>query len=208
MIGSSIKRARSVFLLRALSSTLAVVGLLALGYWAVIYVRAHEYQAQETQRLANERHIVPHTAPQSKPRPYPATGSVVAMMTIPRLGLSTIVVEGAEERELKLGPGHIPATALPGEAGNVGVAGHRDTFFRPLRLIRKDDLIGVITHEKEYLYKVVSTEIVAPEDIRVLYPTGRETLTLVTCYPFDFIGSAPKRFIVRADCADCEGTAR
>ena len=85
----------------------------------------------------------------------------------------------------------------------MGVAGHRDTVFRPLRLIRTDDAIILSTHERNYQYRVISTEVVSPGDVHVLYPTSHETLTLVTCYPFDFVGSAPKRFIVRADCANC-----
>jgi len=189
----------------------ATLGILALGYCGFDLVRARLYQAQEMGRFASERRpkipaaeIPPQSkSPTKAERPYPRTGSVVAMLSIHRLGLSTIVVEGAEERELKLGPGHIRGTALPGDGGNVGVAGHRDTFFRPLRHIRGDDAIKVITREREFEYKVISTEIVAPEDVWVLYPAGRETLTLITCYPFDFVGAAPQRFIVRADCVDC-----
>jgi sortase A len=125
------------------------------------------------------------------------------MLAIPRLGLSMVIVEGAEERDLKLGPGHIRGTSLPGDGGNVGVAGHRDTFFRPLRFIRRDDTITVIDHQRVYQYRVASTEVVRPDNIQVLNPVGHEVLTLVTCYPFDFLGAAPKRFIVRADCVDC-----
>ncbi len=189
--------------MKTLSNVFAAVSLLALGYWAVMFVSAHLYQAKEARRFVSERRPAADAAVAPKPRPNPSTGSVVAMLTSPRLGLSTIVVEGAEERELKLGAGHISGTALPGEGGNAGIAGHRDTVFRPLRLIRRDDAIDMITQEREYRYRVVSTEIVDPDKIQVLYPTGHETLTLVTCYPFDFVGSAPKRFIVHADCADC-----
>jgi len=128
----------------------------------------------------------------------PVEGSVIGSIAIPRLGLSTMVVEGGGDRDLKTAAGHIPGTSLPGEGGNVGIAGHRDTFFRPLRHIRKDDAIRVRTLDREYLYRVVSIEIVGPGDIQVLYPTKTETLTLVTCYPFDFVGPAPQRFIVRA----------
>jgi len=160
----------------------AAVGLVAWGYWP-----------------ANR----PTPAARAYPITHPSAGSAVAMLAIPRLGMSTVVVEGAGEHELKLGPGHVRGTSLPGDGGNVGVAGHRDTFFRPLRLIGKNDTIQMTTHDREYLYKVVSTEIVRPEDVRVLYPTGREVLTLITCYPFDFVGAAPKRFIVRAECVNC-----
>jgi len=83
------------------------------------------------------------------------------------------------------------------------VAGHRDTFFRPLRLIRIDDRIQVKTQRREYEYRVISTATVDPDDVAVLRPLGHESLTLITCYPFDFIGAAPRRFIVRADCVDC-----
>jgi sortase A len=194
--------------MKILSYIFAVVGLLALSYWAIVFVSAQRYQYRETQRFTSGQKAEPGTpsrseSPTNEKRSYPSTGSPVALLEIPRLRLSAVVVEGAEEHELKLGPGHIRGTSLPGEGGNVGVAGHRDTFFRPLRLIRRDDTIKVIAHEREYQYKVVSLQIVEPEDIEVLYPTGRETLTLVTCYPFDFVGSAPRRYIVRADCVEC-----
>jgi sortase A len=121
------------------------------------------------------------------------------MLSISRLGLSTVVVEGVEDGDLKLAPGHIPGTAIPGEPGNVGIAGHRDTFFRPLRFIHKDDVIRLSTQHGEERYRVVSIKIVDPDNVQVLYPTNRETLTLVTCYPFYYVGSAPKRFIVRSE---------
>jgi sortase A len=199
--------------MKTLGNMFAAVGLLALGYWTFQHARTRLYQGREMQRFAGERRPVQRPpdmaskskAPTLRERPYPSIGSVVAMLEIPRLGLSTVVVEGSGERELTLGPGHIPGTSFPGEGGNVGVAGHRDTFFRPLRRIRRDDTIQMIDHEREYRYKVVSTEIVGPDDVHVLYPGGHETLTLVTCYPFDFVGAAPKRFIVRAGCANCPG---
>ena len=122
---------------------------------------------------------------------------------MPRVGLSAVVVEGAGRQMLKLGPGHVRGTALPGEGGNVGLAGHRDTFFRPLRFIRKGDLVDLITAQGEYRYQVSWTMIVVPEDVWVLDSTGRESVTLITCYPFDFVGPAPKRFVVRAECAEC-----
>ncbi len=198
MNSSRLMRARNLLVFRApfFVTFFTIVGLLALGYWGVEVVTARRYQAREMRRFVSER--------QSEParRIYPVAGSTVAMLIIPRLGLSTVVVEGTGERELKLGPGHIPGTSLPGDGGNVGVAGHRDTFFRPLRLIHTNDTIKVVTPGHEYQYNVVSTEVVAPGDVHVLYPTEREALTLVTCYPFNFVGSAPRRFIVRAVRAD------
>lgn len=118
---------------------------------------------------------------------------------IPRVGISAEVIEGDDAADLKLAPGHIPGTALPGQHGNIGIAAHRDTFFRPLRFIRKGDLIGLTTLSGTYRYRVVSTQIVTPDDVQVLGPTKTDTLTLVTCYPFYYVGSAPKRFILRAE---------
>jgi sortase A len=186
--------------MKTIASIFLALALFALGYWALVFGSARLYQAREMPRFVSERPA--HTVEPAQPL---SRGSAVALLGIPRLGVSVLVLEGADERELKLGAGHITGTSLPGDGGNVGVAGHRDTFFRPLRHIRKDDNIQVKTHDREYLYTVVSTEIVAPEDVQVLNPLGHEALTLVTCYPFNFVGSAPKRFIVRADCTDCEG---
>ena len=189
----------------------AVAGWLALAYCAFVYFQASRYQAAEKSRFARD------TPPQTQPdaglvmpkaaappgRKYPSRGESVAMLTIPRIRLSSVVLEGAGARELKLGPGHISSTPLPGEGGNFAVAGHRDTFFRALRFVRVNDIVQVKSRDQEFQYRVVSTKIVGPNDIQVLDPADRETLTLVTCYPFEFVGSAPQRFIVRADCADC-----
>jgi sortase A len=128
----------------------------------------------------------------------PAMRSVLGRLEIPRLKLSVMVREGADERTLSRAVGHIPGTALPGSMGNVGLAGHRDTFFRALRNIREDDAIEFETTHGAYRYIVKSTQIVGPRDVSVLAASGGENLTLVTCYPFYYVGSAPKRFIVRA----------
>ncbi|MGA2213211.1 MAG: class D sortase [Bryobacteraceae bacterium] len=128
----------------------------------------------------------------------PAMRSVIGRLEIPRLNLSVMVREGADEGTLSRAVGHIPGTALPGKIGNVGLAGHRDTFFRALRNIREDDAIEFETVHGAYRYVVTSTKIVTPRDVSVLAASGGENLTLVTCYPFYYVGSAPKRFIVRA----------
>lgn len=124
---------------------------------------------------------------------------LIGRIEIPRLGLSTIVMEGTDRATLRRSVGHIIGMALPGQPGNVGIAGHRDTFFRPLRNIRENDIITFTTSAGKYHYRVVSTKVVGPYDRGVLVSTPKEVLTLVTCYPFYFIGSAPERFIVRAE---------
>jgi len=128
----------------------------------------------------------------------PGPRSVIGRLAIPRLNVAVMVREGADEGTLSRAVGHIPGTALPGNVGNVGLAGHRDTFFRALRNIRADDTIELETTDGTYHYVVKSTRIVTPRDVSVLRASGGETLTLVTCYPFYYVGSAPKRFIVHA----------
>jgi len=126
-------------------------------------------------------------------------GDLIGRIEIPRLKLSVVVSEGTDEATLRRSSGHIVGTGLPGQPGNVGIAGHRDTLFRPLRNIVRDDLITLTTAAGDYRYRVVSTKIVSPYDVAVLNPDGSEILTLVTCYPFYFVGAATDRFIVRAE---------
>jgi sortase A len=109
-----------------------------------------------------------------------------------------MVLEGASPSILRVAAGHVDGTALPGIAGNVGIAAHRDTFFRPLRDVRPQDGIVVTTSYGTFRYVVERVEIVDPGDVKVLHGTADPQLTLVTCYPFTYIGSAPKRFIVHA----------
>jgi sortase A len=123
---------------------------------------------------------------------------LLGRLRIPRLQVAAMVREGAGSGTLRTAIGHIPGTALPGRMGNVGLAGHRDTFFRALRNIEKDDTIDFETDTGTYRYAVQSTKIVDPRDVSVLTAASGRVLTLVTCYPFYYVGSAPKRFIVRA----------
>jgi sortase A len=123
---------------------------------------------------------------------------LIGRIEIPRLGVSVMVMEGTGKSILGRAAGHIVGTALPGQKGNIGISAHRDTFFRPLRDIRQNDTILLITLGGEYRYRVLSTKIVSPYDVGVLKSSAGQILTLVTCYPFYFIGSAPSRFIVRA----------
>jgi sortase A len=170
----------------------AAAGL--LGYCVFVLTDTWIYQWQASQ-LFDRAHLQVAAIPSPGTE---ATNGLLGRMEIPRLGVSVIVAEGTSESTLRRAGGHIPGTSLPGEGGNVGIAGHRDTLFRPLRNIRQNDVILLTTLAGEYRYRVTSTEIVSPADITVLQPDGHEVLTLVTCYPFYFVGPAPDRFIVRA----------
>jgi sortase A len=168
-------------------------GILALGYWLTSYLEQKHFQSTESRRFRENLH------PQSAvPQRTIQNGAVLGRIEIPRIGLAVMVVEGVEESELKRAAGRIQGTALPGQAGNIGIAAHRDTFFRPLRRVRQGDLLMLSTRQSVYRYRVVSTYVVSPAAVQVLYPTANDSLTLVTCFPFDYIGPAPKRFIVRA----------
>ena len=129
----------------------------------------------------------------------PVIRNLLGRMEIPRLELSVMVVEGTSRTDLRRAAGHIAGTSLPGTPGNVGIAGHRDRCFRSLRNIRRDDKIVLTTTLGEYHYRVVSTAIVSPTDIEVLDAGNGERLTLITCFPFYFVGDAPERFVVRAE---------
>lgn len=190
--------------------------ILMLGYCGLVLTDTWMFQHRETQNLERMLHgqrvanVLPQTrerASRVKSTSRPTLGSLdndapdglIGRIEIPRLGVSVVVVEDTGTSTLLRAAGHITGTALPGEPGNVGIAGHRDTFFRPLRNIRRNDVITLTTLRGEYRYRVVSIKVVSPDDVAVLNPDGNEILTLVTCYPFYFVGSAPSRFIVRAE---------
>lgn len=128
----------------------------------------------------------------------PEDRAVVGRIEIPRLGLKAMILEGVSQRTLALAVGHIPGAVLPGKVGNAGIAGHRDTFFRGLQGIHENDAIVVTTLDGSYRYRVNSRAVVGPRDTRVLEDSTQPSLTLVTCYPFRYLGPAPERFIVHA----------
>ncbi len=125
-------------------------------------------------------------------------GSPLGRIEISSIDLTAMIMEGIDGRTLRHAVGHIPGSPLPGQRGNVALAGHRDKFFRDLRNIHKDDEITLTTLHGTYSYRVDSTQVVEPQDVKVLAATANDFLTLVTCYPFYFVGPAPRRFIVRA----------
>jgi sortase A len=201
-------RPRSRRLLRALERLLLIVGVTSLGYYAYVSAETALYQAYETRELesilaskpASDIQLtaaadVSAAAPRRAARPH---GSAVGRLEIPRLGVSAVVRTGSDARTLRLAIGHIPGTAFPGDPGNAGLAAHRDTFFRRLGDVRAGDEVRVVTPDGTFRYEVEGTKVVAPTDVWVLDPTERPSLTLVTCYPFNYIGPAPRRFIVRA----------
>lgn len=122
----------------------------------------------------------------------------LAILRAPRLGLEAPVYNGADDFNLNRGVGRIPGTARVDQPGNLGIAGHRDGFFRALQDAREEDLLELETLNGVLKYRVGSIRIVDPEDVSVLAPTSENTITLVTCYPFYFVGEAPKRYIVTA----------
>lgn len=182
--------------------------VLLLGYCGFVLVDASVFQHRESldlQRLLEDQHKAGLNGLQFRPvtstpgLPFIAARGLIGRLEIPRLELSAVVIEGDDSKTLRRAVGHIPGTPLPGQTGNVALTGHRDTFFRPLRNIRRNDIIVLTTLQGEYHYRVLSTRVVSPDNIAVLNTSKGEILTLVTCYPFYFVGSAPKRFIVRAE---------
>lgn len=121
-----------------------------------------------------------------------------AVLSIPAIDLRVPVFSGTNALPLNRGVGHVEGSAPPGSAGNVAIAGHRDGFFRGLMHLTKGDTIEIATLTELYTYHVNEISIVDPLDVSVLEPTTDATLTLITCYPFHYIGSAPERYIVRA----------
>jgi sortase A len=166
-------------------------GLLCLGYCLVLGV-----QARGTQRLAEQiGEPLPAENVASVGR---MTEDVIGRIEIPALALSAPITANYDVNSLRRGVGHIPGTAVPGGLGTVGLAGHRDSFFRPLRRIAAKMEVRLIDKTGIYHYVVDSTEIVSPDKVEVLNIAARPELTLITCFPFDYVGAAPERFIVHA----------
>ena len=181
------------------------LGLQALALCALAYFEARLFQAHEEELFENALRapdIVPdHGILRQRGealRRSAQNGSPVSRMEIPRVGISVMVVEGIRPNDLKIAVGHIPGSAFPEESGNVAIAGHRDTYFRNLRELRTNDLITLTTLSGTYQYSVEWTRVVSPRDVNSLRPSAEPVLTLVTCYPFYYVGPAPRRFIVRA----------
>jgi len=188
---------RTGWLLRGSRYLLFITGILALGYVGFTLLDAKLYQVSAKRSLEGQIQVEKESK-ETQPKPAVKEGDVLGRMDIPRLGVSVAVLQGTRSGMLRLGVGHIEGTPLPGEAGNSGIAGHRDTFFRELKDVRKNDEIEFQTSTGLFHYAVDWVKIVAPDDTSVLTPSSEAALTLVTCYPFYFVGPAPNRFVVRA----------
>lgn len=202
-----VNREKLRWILRWTQRVLFAGGVSMLAYCAFVLADAWIFQKKEHRqldRLLTEQPgnpvLQPAASPISAKIPPPAVvDGLIGRIEISRVGVSAIVMEGTSATTLRRAVGHIAGTGMPGVPGNVGLAAHRDTFFRPLRNIRENDIITLITLLGEYRYRVVSITVVSPYDVQVLDPSKSEVLTLVTCYPFYFVGAAPNRFIVRAE---------
>ena len=166
--------------------------------WEMVHVQRAASRQIDEQRARTSQASRALSPPRALVIVPPRTGAPVGRIEIPRLHISVTVLEGTSPQTLKVAAGHVVGTALPGTTGNVGIAAHRDTFFRPLRDVRPKDDILVTTTYGTFRYVVGGVEIVDPTDVKVLGPTPDPELTLVTCYPFSYIGPAPQRFIIHA----------
>ena len=165
----------------------------AIAEFAALQAAALKQPEAPDQSLWSPQRIAAWRTAVKGPSPTP-----LAILRIPRIRLEVPVLEGTDDITLNRGAGHIDDTAQPGTDGNAGIAGHRDGFFRGLKDVGPGDVIELETLTATQVYRIERTWIVDPEDVSVLDPTPTRSLTLVTCYPFYFVGSAPKRFIVRA----------
>jgi sortase A len=196
------KRSSYWRLLRWSRDAFLVVGVVALSYAGFTLLGTNLYQAYQARRFQQQlSDIRPASAIAGSVgalRAAPLRDRALGKIEIARLGVTAMIMEGIDERTLRHAVGHIPGTPLPGRQGNVAIAGHRDTFFRALRNVRHGDEITLTMLNGSYRYLVDSTHVVRPDDMHVLNDSDDSILTLVTCYPFYFIGPSPQRFIVRA----------
>ena len=171
--------------------------LVAIGVALLVWAGGSMVYAQIYQHYENARFEDQSIANSQEPSEL-QEGDLIGKLEIPEVGISVIVLQGTKESTLSVAAGHIPGTALPGHNGNTAIAAHRDTFFRKLRGIHTGDSIQFSTSQGTSWYSVTTMEVVEPSNMKVLQSRGYSELTLITCYPFYFIGGAPQRFIVHA----------
>jgi sortase A len=207
--------------LRVLEGVLLSTGVVLLGFWGGMRLHRSVGESADLSRFAEAREAARAVLPSEKTgAPSPAAvdtslwaperirafeeslrielGAPLGVLSIPKIRLEVPVLDGTDDLTLNRAVGRIEETAWPGEAGNLGIAGHRDGFFRGLKDVAVGDEIHLKTLTRNYLYVIESIRIVSPEDVQVLDATPKPVLTLVSCYPFYFVGSAPRRYVVRA----------
>ena len=211
---------RRVRLLRRLSRVSMLTGLAliawpvyvttdsAIAQWsgrrqlAHVIEKAHAMPPKTTvgdQRQTDQQETIVVRTPGTIPGPAVAPGTVLGQFEVPRLGLSYVLLEGTDNRTLGRSVGHVEGTGLPGSPGNIGIAGHRDTHFRKLEWIHRDDEIVLTSRDgARDVYRVEWSRLFKPGDIQVLDESHGPALTLITCFPFEYVGSAPLRLVVRA----------
>jgi sortase A len=179
-----------------------LIAIVALGYCAAQYSAAAIHQSKQNARLDALRSDVREAGATAEIEKVSigdaSSATLLGRIEIPRVGVSAIVEEGESNSTLSQSVGHLSGTALPGQPGNVALAAHRDTYFRDLEDIQNGDDVYFTTATAIYKYKVDDVSVVAPDDISVIAPSNDSRLTLITCYPFHFVGPAPKRFVVAA----------
>ena len=190
---------RRLLVIQLIYRALFTAGIVALVWVGAQLGYAKTYQMYlmsklKAQTASTSRIAASRFSPSSRLR----SGDLVGRLDIVNRKLSVVVLEGVEDDTLGIAAGHVPGTSLPGSNGNVVIAAHRDTFFRDLRNIHAGEKIQLTTPRGTFQYLVSNTEIVKPSETRVLESSGRDELTLITCYPFSFLGAAPERFIVHA----------
>ena len=196
---------------RAGERGLLAVALVCIGALAMAQARAQLFTAREGRRLASllgegSTARGPMRAREAgRARAAAGAGHAWGRLELPRLGLSALVAEGVDASTLSVAAGHFPRTAFPGERGNVALAGHRDTFFRALEHVRRNDVVRLATPDGIFEYRVEWRAVVDPTRTEVVAATHEPHLTLVTCYPFTFLGRAPLRYVVRARQTDSSG---
>jgi sortase A len=189
-----------------LSSILVSIGIACLTWWAADGAATAAFQRE--QKIAFDRALDRAKAPDKPVAAAPASvpsaiivppHGTIGRLEIPRVHLSAMILQGDDDATLARAIGHLPDTVMPWESGNSALAAHRDSFFRPLRNLREGDEIQVTTTDGPLSYRVKEIRITTPDDLEVLAPSSKPVLTLVTCYPFYYVGNAPKRYIVRAE---------
>jgi LPXTG-site transpeptidase (sortase) family protein len=183
--------------LRLIPVLLMTVGAVLLLYVGSQYASMYMEQRRlvhdwEQQQLPGAQHASSSTIPNDG----------LTRLSIPKINLNAVIVEGTSHRALLLGPGHVKDTAVPGQSGNSVITGHRDTFFRHIYELNKGDIVSVQRDGKTYKYQVTGKKVVDPSDVSVLRPSQEHRLTLITCYPTYFIGPAPERLVVFSKLAD------